>query len=358
MSKILKLISMLLIFAFLISGCGSTSSSSDDTNTEVESNTSLNLTEKGIIEHIDERLKKYGYSTLESGLQSTIIREVNGESYQCDLFIPSSGMYFYFLTKESTGELYQFTYKTIQAEISIPANTMQGYIADTLPYIFEPDAWEELTKQLDINNADDVTAVVATEEGREYHYNKNDVSSYLHAIPINMEVIDVEQLDFESGKIRPQQIDWYEANFVDTMNSYFKKQSFPLLSKPVPLAKEELKDLPSDIIEGVYYSLGSGVRLYLYTSDSGRLERVEYIVLLNTVTDSSVSNFGYGLTTTVQMLDYALSSDILDTINMADAVTTGNRFAIGGQMSYFYSVDSNSITCFCSRISPLVSLQL
>ncbi len=355
LSKILKLAPMIVIFAFLISGCGSSGEVSNETTPPTESY-HLNISETDIIEHMDERLGKHGYTTLDAGLQSVLTKEVNGENYRCNLFLPSNGMYFYFLTKESTGELYQFTYKTVQAEISASANMMNGYIANTLPYIFEPDTWEALIEELQLDAADDVTTAFAEREDKGYHYSKSDAASYFHLIPLKGEVIDIDQLDFENGEIRPQQIDWHESDFVDKLNSYFEKQSFPPLSDPTPMSDEELEGLPKDIIKGVYYSLGSGVRLYLYSSDSGRLERAEYIVLLNNVTNNSLSNFGYAFTITVQMLDNAKADAILDELDMANLASKTSRSAIGGQMDYFYSVDKDGIIAFFSRISPLVSL--
>jgi hypothetical protein len=167
-----------------------------------------------------------------------------------------------------------------------------------------------------------------------------------------------ETLDFENGIITPQKDHWSVFNFIYDLRKCDDGNSMNFLNdaQPVAVGESELKGLSLDIREGVYYSLGSGVRMYLFTSDQGRLERVEFIALLDLVTTDSLIKFGYTTAKAVKLFDEAQSSDILDTIRIDDFGYEDSRIAVGGKMNYLYNVSKDSIGLFISRNSPIVYL--
>ncbi len=373
-----KIFALLMVVALFFCGCSRSSSSVDSgsksTSEQETSNISVNPTVTGqetsnvsvnptvigqeIVSLLDARLNKNGYPTLIMGLHSELTYAFGGVSYQCDLYIPSCGMYLYFISDPEDGSLRQFTFYTNYDEILPPSEILQGYILSSLPFFFEPDTWENLSNQLGIGVSSGKGQSFASTGKFEYSYESNETFACFNACALSEESIDIKTLDFANGRITPQKIDWTTSDFIKKLDEYAKKKDLPLLSdtRPVSVEAADLEGLSSDIREGSYYSLGSGVRMYLFTSAEGRLERVEFVTLLNSVTSDSLSRFAYLLTITVNLLDDAQASDILDTIEIDNVSQEGKRLAVGGQMNYSYYVDNKSLLCTISRNSPIVSM--
>ncbi|CDX03569.1 hypothetical protein DesLBE_1348 [Desulfitobacterium sp. LBE] len=355
---------LFLLIAVAIFFCGCSSSSSQNSRDGISANPDETvsgpavITGREVISWLDTRLNKNGYPTLEMGVHSELTHAFASASYQCDLYIPSRGMYLYFISDPEDNRLHQLIFYTNHDEISAPAEELQSYILSSLPFFFEPDRWEELSNQLAIGVSSGKGQSLAANGAFEYFHENNEAFTAFNVCATGEELIDMQALDFANGEITSQKIDWTIADFVAKLDEYAMKKEMPLLSdtRPVSVGAEDLEGLSPDICEGVYYSLGPGVRMYLFASDAGRLERVEFIALLNSVTSDSLSRFGYTLTIAVNALDDARASDILDTIKIDNISREENRPAIGGRMNYFYSVTNESLGLYISRNSPMVSV--
>jgi hypothetical protein len=148
------------------------------------------MTRAEILDYLNRSLGQNNYPTIRTD-KNTVTALPGHENLVYERYGLIDGISFYFFIDTTSDSLVQFVYYVDQSKLAPEDSPLLVYLSSALPYLFEPDTFTELDRELGLSSvsSEEDFSKSATREERDYYYIVSGGSLCLIVTPAGEDII-------------------------------------------------------------------------------------------------------------------------------------------------------------------------
>lgn len=353
-----KVLFCVLMMTMFLEGCGNTAAPVTQSDASVSPMPSsmpsppsavvvgdIGMSQDEIIELIDSHNSENNYATIAQAIKATAeVIAAPEKNYSCTRYTLQDGVAVYFWTDPETLAVRQFTFESDKILRSDSGTQLSEYICASLPVLFEPDGYEQLTSDLMISGTDEVDNAKSEKTTRTYLYSNQEDKESFTVIPTQSNPLTASGITF---------IDIVKSW---TLDSYLDRIKAEMESSNYDISGFDHSDSYDHEpgYNGTAYFIAAGTNtLLLESKDTGEIDEITVLCNLPDADDLSIKTFAFVVYSNILMFDEANYNNINSSLQIGKVGENDRRFASGDDWSYIYTIENQKLWFTAVRqISP------